>query len=349
MCTAHVVRPHERGSTTPSTRIARPRGRISAEIIRALTEFRPGTTTFTEELGSADPLGDDVQLGLHLCYELHYRGVGGADPDWEWDPALLRHRGELEWAFECTLRGQTTGDCDADAAMDAVSVEFIDEPGLSHYLRDDATWSQLREFFAIRSIYHLKEADPHAWVIPRLRGAAKAALVAVEFDEYGSGRPERMHSTLFANLLRAAELDDTYLGYLDQVPAESLAAVNFMSLCGLHRRLRGALVGLFAASEITTAPAARRTVQALERLGAPTDCVRFYAEHIEADAVHEQILRHNVVGEMLAAEPALAEDVVFGIEASSWLENQLAQRMMTSWCRGESSLLTVAPPTTIGT
>ena len=62
--------------------------------------------------------------------------------------------------------------------------------------------------FAHRSIYHLKEADPHAWVIPRLRGRAKAALVAVEFDEYGAGRADRAHAQLFADLLQAADLSD---------------------------------------------------------------------------------------------------------------------------------------------
>ena len=43
------------------------------------------------------------------------------------------------------------------------------------------------EYFVHRSIYHLKEGDPHAWLIPRLTGQAKAAFVAIEFDEYGAG------------------------------------------------------------------------------------------------------------------------------------------------------------------
>ncbi len=46
---------------------------------------------------------------------------------------------------------------------------------------------------------------PRAWVIPRLQGRAKAALVAVEFDEFGGGRGEDMHSRLSADLLDAAE------------------------------------------------------------------------------------------------------------------------------------------------
>ena len=44
---------------------------------------------------------------------------------------------------------------------------------------------------------------------PRLRGKAKAALVAVEFDEYGGGRADRMHSQLYADLLDGAGMSRT--------------------------------------------------------------------------------------------------------------------------------------------
>jgi hypothetical protein len=189
-----------------------------------------------------------------------------------------------------------------------------------------------------RSLYHLKEADPHAFVIPRLSGTAKAAFVAVEYDEYGAGRGERVHQRLFADLLQAADLDATYLGYLDDVPADTLAVVNLMSLFGLHRHLRGAAVGHFAATEISSPPGSNRIVQALERMGAPQPCARFYREHVEADAVHEQVVRLDVVGDLVAREPALDRDVVFGIRAWQVVEDRLADHMMACWQAETSSL-----------
>jgi hypothetical protein len=39
---------------------------------------------------------DDLHLALYLCYELHYRGLAGVDVGWEWDPALLSFRAQLE-------------------------------------------------------------------------------------------------------------------------------------------------------------------------------------------------------------------------------------------------------------
>ena len=292
-------------------------------------------------LADADPAGLDVQLALYLCYELHYRGFAGVDAGWEWNPGLLYLRGRLEDVFLDDIRravGNLEPDTGALAELDTLCIEPVDGSGLSYFLRDEGSWEQMREYFAHRSLYHLKEGDPHAWAIPRLSGQAKASFVAVEFDEFGAGRGARVHQQLFADLLDAADLDSTYLGYLDDVPAPTLAVVNLMSLFGLHRRLRGAAVGHFAATEVTSPPGSRRMVQALERLDAPEPCRAFYAEHVEADAVHEQVVRTDVVGDLVAREPELDADVVFGIRAFDVVETRLADHLMECWQTGTPSL-----------
>ncbi|GLZ28928.1 hypothetical protein Lesp02_11180 [Lentzea sp. NBRC 105346] len=313
------------------TKLPEPRGPLSAALVDALRGR--GSLPSVD----ADPYGEDATIALHTMYELHYSGFDEVTRDWEWDPDLLRLRGELERRFLAALRS----DVDTPPLTDALDALLVEgEPGVSHFLRDQGDWDQMREYLAHRSVYHHKEADPHAWVIPRLRGRAKAALVAVEFDEFGGGRAERMHSRLYADLLAAAGMSADYLHYLDDVPAPSIALVNMMSLFGLHRSLRGALVGHFAAAEITTAPSAARLARALERLGAPAACLRFFTEHVEADAVHEQIMRRDVIGGLLADEPALEPDVVFGIQATEFLEARLADHLLASWRSGGSSLRT---------
>ncbi len=195
---------------------------------------------------------------------------------------------------------------------------------------------------AHRSIYHLKEADPQAWVIPRLDGQAKASLVTVEHDEYGAGRVERLHAILFAEMM--VDLDLPYGRYLDVVAAVTLATVNAMSYFGLHRAFRGALVGQFASVEITSSPGSARLARAVERLaGDRPEASRFYTEHIEADAVHEQVVRHGVIADLLAREPHLAGDIVFGIQADAFVEDRLAGHQMAAWKEGRMSLRAPLP------
>jgi hypothetical protein len=81
----------------------------------------------------------------------------------------------------------------------------------------------------------------------------------------------------------------------------------------------------------------------MRRLRLPEAAVEFYAEHVEADAVHEQLVRRGVIAPLLAAEPALARDVVFGIRASGFLADRFSDRLLARWTRGRPSLLHPLP------
>ncbi|MEU3254192.1 iron-containing redox enzyme family protein [Streptomyces sp. NPDC006997] len=314
------------------------RGPLSAAVLDRLTETGP--PPHPARVADATAYGDDLQLALYLCYELHYRGFAGVRPECEWDPELLRSRAALEHRFLSALRADTRVHDGVTDALADLLVEPVDGTGVTHFLRDEGELWQLREYAMQRSLYHLKEADPHAWVLPRLWGRAKAAMAAVEFDEYGGGRPDRVHARLFADLMTDLGLDTSYGRYLPAASAEVLASVNLMSLFGLHRSLRGALVGHFAAVEVTSSPGSRRLAEAMRRTGAGPAAEHFYDEHVEADAVHEQVVRYDVIGGLLEEEPRLASDVAFGIDATGHVEDRLAARLLTDWHAGRSSLHT---------
>ncbi|MGW9026626.1 iron-containing redox enzyme family protein [Streptomyces sp. NPDC055722] len=329
-------------ATSAEPALPRPRGVVSSAVMAALldgTERLPAC----DDVARTNPYGDDVQLALYSLYELHYRGFKGVDPRREWDARLLDLRSCLEDHFIAALRRDVGGHGGSvREALDDLLVEPVGDDGtsISHYLQRHGELWQLREYAALRSLYHLKEADPHAWVIPRLRGRAKAGMVAVEYDEFGAGRAEDIHAALFADLMADLGLDNTYGHYLDAAPPEALAAVNLMSLFGLHRVWRGALVGHFASVEVTSSPASRRLALAMRRTGAGPAAERFYAEHVEADAVHEQVVRREVVAGLLADEPGLEPDVVFGIDATGELDRRLATSLLAAWRRGASALRT---------
>jgi hypothetical protein len=211
-------------------------------------------------------------------------------------------------------------------------------PSLARYLQRHADPDQFTEFAVHRSIYQLKEADPHTWAIPRLSGRAKAALVEIQTDEYGSGDLTRMHSELYRALLRGVGLSDAYGAYIEHVPGITLAVGNVMSLFGLRRELRGALVGHLAAYEMTSSEPCRRYGKALRRLGGDDATCAFFDVHVTADALHEQIAAHDLAGGLAEAEPGLTEDIVWGAAACLYVDNRFADDVLSSWSAGRSSL-----------
>jgi hypothetical protein len=292
-----------------------------------------------------DPLGDDdLQLALYVCYELHYAGIDEVDDRWEWAPSLLRFRSSIEYLVETALLdlvGRTPPQgrsLDVGEALQEI-VSEDEGPPLSRYAERRASLDEMLEHVVHRSAYQLKEADPHSWAIPRLTGAPKVALLEVQFDEYGGGHLERMHSELFADTMTVLNLDARYGAYIDLLPGVTLAGVNLVSYFGLHRRLRGALVGHLAAFEMTSSIPNRRYGNGLRRLGYGPDATRFYDEHVEADAVHENIAAWDLAGGLAKADPSLADDILFGARALLALENRWAQHLLDAWQKGKSSLL----------
>ena len=322
-----------------------PRGDVSHALIAALAE-PAHELRVPPPAAVADALADeDLQLALYVMYELHYRGFDGVDEAWEWEPSLLGLRRDLERAFTASLFALAGAPEPEDVAAEEMDValraiaQADDGPSLSRHLERSGTRDEVLEFVVHRSAYQLKEADPHAWVIPRLSGQAKAAAVEIEADEFGGGRADRIHATLFAQAMAELGLDATYGAYLDRIPGLTLATVNLMSMLGLHRRWRGAIVGHLALFEMTSSLPNRRYGNALRRLGFGERATDFFDEHVEADAVHEAIAAADLAGGLVRAEPALAGDVLWGARVLAAIESRWAGELLAAWETGRSSLL----------
>ena len=293
-----------------------------------------------------DPLHDlDFQRALYCVNEIRYRDHVGVDADAEWHPNVTDWWYLLSRRFEDALlaavpvddppddRGRTAGD------TIAAIIETADGPSLSSGILDAPSVERMQEFSIHRSAYQLKEADPHTFALPRLAGAAKAAFVEIQMDEYGEGRPGRAHAELFARSMRALGLDDRYGHYVGRLPATTLATVNLITHLAFHRRLLPALLGHLALFEMTSVTPMGRYAESLRRLGLGDDACEFYDVHVEADEHHGPLARHGLVDAYVAEHPSAAALAVWGARVTMVVESRFARHLIDAWSTGRSSLL----------
>jgi hypothetical protein len=336
-------------TTRSSLPLPRPRGPMSAWVLDAMA--RPRTDAALPAAAGLDGGSDDVQLALYLCYEVQYTGLPGTE-HLEWDTRLIGARTALEAAFVERLRRdiasstagrRTASSPDAVGELVAHLLDTDDGPSLSRHIETDGTLDQMREVVVHRSPYQLKEGDPHTAGIQRLDGLAKQILVKIQAGEYGADAPgRRTHAALFADTMRSLGLDATPNAYLDRLPASSLAISNLISLFGMNRRWRGALVGQLAAFEMTSVVPMGRYARGLERMGAPARARRFYDVHVLADAEHEEMAL-DMIHAQCAAEPHTADDVVFGVQATLVVERWFAETLLRSWAADAVDAPVLAP------
>lgn len=320
------------------------RGEVSQHVLdvfRGRTE--PGTG-----VPEVEPrhLGDeDHALALYLLYELTYRGFEGVDDALEWNCGLLKLRACLEYGMLEALRGEVPHEVPDQPVPDALRA-LLDEGGgrsLSAWCAEQGDHQHLREQAVHRSAYQLKEADPHSWALPRLHGIPKAALARIQFDEYGEGRLRDMHAELFALHLQRLGLVPAYGAYLDVIPGSTLSTSNLVSLFGLHRRWRGALVGHLALFEMASVPVMADYSTALRRLGYDDWTCLFYDVHVVADAEHQTVAAEELAGGLVDQQPDLAADVLWGARTLAHLEGLVTEKTLAAWETGESSLLGTVP------
>lgn len=319
----------------PSIPLAR--GPLSSALFATLVDGEP---LAVPSLRGLDPLvDDDLHLALWCCYELHHHGFAGVADDAEWDPDVVRFRRVLESVFEGALRAEHQPRAvPADPLVALRVIASWAGPSLASTVEGRGERVHLQELAVHRSAYQLKEADPHTWAIPRLRGAGRSALIEIQADEYGGGVPGEAHADLFAAAMEQLGLSSRFGHYVDRLPGPTLATDNLVTMFGLNRRLRGALVGHLALFEMASVSPMSKYLAAARRVGGLDALERFYEVHVEVDAHHAEVALGGMVAGVVADEPGLAADVIFGAAALHRAEARFAHHVLRAWDDGRSSL-----------
>ncbi|WP_421119349.1 iron-containing redox enzyme family protein [Aquihabitans daechungensis] len=314
-----------------------PRGPLSSALLARLAD---GDHLGDPSLRGVDPLtDDDFHLALWCCYELYHHGFEGVDDDQEWDPEIVRYRRVLESVFEAALRCEhQPGAVPSDPQVALRVIGTWAGPPLASTVAAHGELHHLQELAVHRSAYQLKEADPHTWAIPRLSGRGRSAMIEIQADEYGSGVPGEAHAELFADAMDQLGLCSEFGHYIDRLPGTTLATDNLVTMFGLNRRLRGALVGHLALFEMCSVTPMAKYLAAARRVGGLSALERFYEVHVDVDAHHADLALNQMVAGFVADEPQLAEDVIFGAAALAKVEGRFAHQILRAWEDGGSSL-----------
>lgn len=221
----------------------------------------------------------------------------------------------------------------------ALERDLFPAPSMGAYYREEATLEQLREVVAQRSLFFLKEPDPWTMVIPSLQGKAKAGLIDLILDEYGWGRHDQMHSTVYATLMGKLGLSTEYDHYLDQTAWPFLAGLNYQAMLARHRRLCRRMYGYIYLVEADSPGSMRNYLAAYARAGIEDpDVLTFYELHIDADEGHADVALNEVVGPVLESEPAAAAEIARGVVEGRYLHALVSRHLHGCFSAGRTSL-----------
>jgi hypothetical protein len=351
----------------PDTLLANPRTRLDDQLAEALA-----TPGLADELAAQPERGaalldatretaraafvDGDPDALDVAHRALY--VFGAQQGWspvaavrenEHDLTLLAARLELERAFEAQLARDAVVPDDmpedpeafapwlADLALER-SLPF-EGASMGAYYREHATLDQLREVVAQRSLFFLKEPDPWTMVIPSLHGRAKAGLIDLILDEYGWGRFDQMHSTVYEVLMGRLGLEQGYDHYFDQASWQSLAGLNFQAMMARHRRMCRRMYGYVFLVEASSPGSMKDYLAAYARAGIDDpEVLSFYELHIDADEGHSDVALNEVVMPVVRDEPDARADIARGVVEGRWIHSLFSKHLHECFSAGRSSL-----------
>jgi hypothetical protein len=203
----------------------------------------------------------------------------------------------------------------------------LDDGSWGLYLHEDATLDAMKRVVAQRSLFFLREPDPWVYAIPTLTGSAKAGLIDLMLDEYGWGKLDRMHSTIYANLIEALDLPTEIDHFEGSASWQYLATLNHQWMCALDPSLSRRLLGTIYLTEADSPQAMNNYLAAYARLGIDDPRVlEFYELHVVADENHREIALLELVAPVAEAEgPEAAREIATGIFDARSLEAEFAR------------------------
>ncbi|KTC92856.1 MULTISPECIES: iron-containing redox enzyme family protein [Legionella] len=182
------------------------------------------------------------------------------------------------------------------------------------FLRDKATFEQMREFFFQESPLEMMFGDILAFMLPGVYGDIKVEFLKNYWDEVGHAKDERVHRNLRANLMDHLGIKrDCYISQVDFLIREELELTNLYLRLATNRAKHTQLVGVMLATELMIPNRFQYSIDGWKRLGIKGEVLTYLIEHTSIDEVHAEDWLEHVVIPILQEVPVSINNIMLGI------------------------------------
>ena len=214
------------------------------------------------------------------------------------------------------------------ASVDGVASDTPDQ----RWFADEMTLDGYRRLLEIVSLNGLVEASQLSRALGGAPSPIQSTLTRIFLEEYGAGRPAKKHSTFFAQMLEEQRMNATPEGYVDDVPWETLAAINHSFYLAENKRHYLRFCGAFTYTEVSTPASFDGYARAARRLGVSDGHSDYWSLHIREDTRHGAWMVDEVAAPLCERFPERRSEVLLGYQQQRLVEG-LAGAATARECR----------------
>jgi hypothetical protein len=241
---------------------------------------------------------------------------------------------EIENAWQGWEDGNTVQKKSGDlitALGDRVEEDLQPEPSIDGlFICNKISKSGYQRLLAITSLDGLVEASQLSRVLGGVGNEVQTMLTRILWEEYGSGKFSRKHSTHFVAMMEECEMDSKPEAYFDLAPWEVLANINHSFFLSERKKNFLRYVGGLLYTEVSVPAAFQNIKMAGERLKIGEKGISYWDLHIREDIRHGQWMLDDVALPLVQKYPEQGWDMVKGYDQQKFISSRATSAIVES-------------------
>lgn len=241
---------------------------------------------------------------------------------------------EIENAWQDWEEGNTVQKKSGDlitALGDRVEEDLQPEPSMDGlFIRNKISKSGYQRLLAITSLDGLVEASQLSRMLGGVGNEVQTMLTRILWEEYGSGKFSRKHSTHFATMMEECGMDSKPEAYFDLAPWEVLANINHSFFLSERKKNFLRYVGGLLYTEVSVPAAFQSIKMAGERLKMGDKGISYWDIHIQEDIRHGQWMLDDVALPLVEKYSEQGWDLVKGYDQQKFISSRATSAIVES-------------------